>query len=232
MTANETTEAGPRTAASAMSTSERFRTLRRAAQYVAVSVLAGAAVCLAAPGTAAASTAPLPPDHATAAPARSSAPIAGDGGNYWASDDCHYYRQAGAWFSDMCALPISVDGNVVPNLFGDFQNLGNGQYGRELVRLDANNPNYLAFSFVTPQYTLGSWFRVFYGDPRRIEQQATTIDGAPTWISLPVSPATQPSGPPQPSGDPAKDAQIAQLWRNYNNGQLLTGLLAAGASLS
>jgi hypothetical protein len=232
MTATRTTEAGSRTAGSTTSMYERSRALRRAAQRIAVGVLAGAAVCLAAPGTAAASPSPSPPDHATAAPARSSAPAAGDGESYWASDNCHYYRQGGAWFSDMCALSISVDGKVVPNLFGDFQNLGNGHYGRELVRLDASNPDYLAFSFVTPQYTLGSWLRVFYGDPRRIEQQATTIDGAPTWISLPVSPATQPGGPPQPSGDPVKDAQIAQLWRNYNDGQLLTGLLAAGASLS
>jgi hypothetical protein len=94
-----------------------------------------------------------------------------------------------------------------------------------------SDPDHLVFSLVTPDGALGIRYRIAYSDPSRIEQEARTIDGRPTWITLPVYPPTPNGGPPQPTGDPVKDAQIAASWATYNQTLGMSWLLAAGADL-
>jgi hypothetical protein len=122
-------------------------------------------------------------------------------------------------------------GNVIPYGLGTFQNLGDGLLGRELLDMDLSDPDHLVFSLVTPDGALGIRYRIAYSDPSRIEQEARTIDGQPTWITLPVYPPTPNGGPPQPTGDPVKDAQIAASWATYNQTLGMSWLLAAGADL-
>ena len=85
-------------------------------------------------GTASASSDVPPPDVAWAAPAETGSPATGDGGqDYSAEDDCHYFARGGTWYSDMCMFALADgSGAVIPGLFADFQNLGDGQYGPEV----------------------------------------------------------------------------------------------------
>ncbi len=167
-----------------MSTSAVPRALARIVAGAVISAVV--AVALAAP--AGASEPIAPPPSAVAAPATTSVPAAGDAGqNYWATDSCHYFAQGGQWHSDMCRLAFQdASGNTIPHVFGNFQNLGDGKFGRELIRLSFEFPGYLAFSAVTPQLTFGPWYRVPVSDPSRIESLGKTQAGDPIWVSVPM----------------------------------------------
>ncbi len=153
-----------------MDSGERSRRLRTAARQGFVGVVVGAVLAVGLPGVAAAQGPPAPPGGAVAAPSADVVPKAGDGEQLWASDSCHYFQQSGQWRSDVCLLSISVDGQAVPKLYGLFQNVGNGEFGKELVRLDASEPEYLALRSQAGTAGSDPRRRVMFADASVVEQ--------------------------------------------------------------
>jgi hypothetical protein len=186
---------------------------RRFAAAVATTAAVTGALSLGVTGPASADAGgEAPPAASWAAPAESGIPAVGDGGqDYWAWDDCHYYARGGTWYSDMCMSAIAdAAGNVVPNMVSDFQNLGDGQLGRELLRMDFEKPGYVAVAPVSDVLT--TWYVIALNDPSHVEVLGTTIDGKPQWSPSGInSPAGQ-----SPVYDPDYDTSA--------KGQILWGL--------
>lgn len=172
----------------------------------------------------------LPPAASIAAPAQSDSPNVGNSQHYWATDGCHYFADTGRWWSDMCLRALAdVAGNVIPNSYGTYQNLGDGQLGILLTQIDTNDPNHIVFATRSLSY---HWYRTTYGTSPVLEQLATTSDGRPIWITPPTYPATQPGGPPATTGDPVKDQQNAKLWDNYLRAEHILLLTNMDADIS
>jgi hypothetical protein len=169
-------------------------TRRRIARLLATTAVGGALVAGAATTASAATSTDAPPAQSVAAPAASAIPAVGDAGqDYWASDTCHYFLQAGTWWSDMCFSGILDEaGNVVPDFVSAFQNLGNGQLGREVLRLYFGTPGYVAFAPVTD--VVGEWQALPLGDPAPNQVQGMTIDGQPVVVTVITPPSTQQPG--------------------------------------
>ena len=163
---------------------------RRLAQVLATAAVTGA-LTVGVAGTASAASAEPPPDVAWAAPAETSSPALGDGGqNYWATDNCHYYAQGGTWLSDMCEFALAdASGNAIPGLYALFQNLGDGQIGQEVLRIDLSMSGYAAFATVTDG-VVSQWVRISLSDSH-IEYQGTTMAGGTQWITYVAPPAGQ-----------------------------------------
>jgi hypothetical protein len=174
-----------------MSRSTRKQT-RGLARLLITTAVTGAVTIGVAGAASAASGAAAPPALAYAAPAEDGIAAAGDGGQeYWASDDCHYFARGGTWYSDMCMSAIlDPAGNVVPDVVSDFQNLGGGMLGRELLRMDFETPGYMAFAPVTD--VVGTWYAVPFDAPTAAQPMGTTMGGQLTPITYITPPNTQP----------------------------------------
>jgi hypothetical protein len=142
-------------------------TRRRIARLLATTAVGGALVAGAATTASAATSTDAPPAQSFAAPAASGVAAVGDAGqDYWGSDACHYFLQGGTWWSDMCMSAIlDPAGNVVPNVISDFQNLGDGQLGREVLRMDFGTPSYVAAAQVTDVVGTWVWFPLTGSSP-------------------------------------------------------------------
>jgi hypothetical protein len=151
---------------------------RRVAQLV-FTVSAMGALTAGAGTSAYAADATAPPSSSVAAPTESPVPQTGDA-DYWATDLCHYFAWGGSWWSDMCLrATLDAEGRALPNTYSDFQNLGDGQYGRELFRMDFNDPNRVAFAVVNDY--VGQWYVVDKATSSQI--LGYTQDGTPTWVT-------------------------------------------------
>ena len=89
------------------------------------------------------------------------------------------------------ARGLDTSGNVVPNVISDFQNLGDGQLGRELLRMDFGTPGYVSLAPVTD--VVGTPITMPLAGPSQGQVLGTTIDGRPQWVTTITPPAVAPS---------------------------------------
>jgi hypothetical protein len=153
---------------------------------------------------------PAPPSGAYAAPSSNIVAATGSGRNYWASDYCHYFQQDGGWRSDQC-MRVLPDANGQPTSYvGNFQNLGDSNLGRELVRLDLGMPGYVGFAAIQPNGQPGAWVRFEINNPRHVQVLGQTNTDQPIWVDMPTQ-QTAPAGGTQ-SGYVSNPAQ-AGYWQ-------------------
>lgn len=137
-------------------------------------------------------------------------------GGYFAADNCHYYAQGGSWILDACYRPVADgQGGTIPGGLGIYPVQTDYTFGTPLALFKVDDPTWLYVRIPAHGSTVEIHARTLKADTRVLEVEATTADGAKLWIK-----PAQTQTPTTMGGNalnPAEQAQLAQLQRDWNN---------------
>lgn len=161
--------------------------LGRAVTVTALVATTAGGAALMAPAAHAAPSAPAPPTVAGYAPGTSMNPATGDGGDYWASDSCHYFPQAGRWWSDMCWVhPIDGNGRAVATQLALVPKVApNLPAPAPFIMIETTDPAYSTIRVPTnPMFAIVEWVRQPVGGGPSDAMVFDRVNRGYTWIPM------------------------------------------------